>query len=84
MTGMVRRILDFPNAACVEEVPVMWGLSTARLWSSLEWSGTRGELTLSGGQVQQSQAPWQSKKGQQSFQVCVSVCTYCLDQVVDS
>jgi hypothetical protein len=72
-SGMMRRIVDMPNESCIEVVPVMWGLSTARQWSELKWNAQRTEALMSGPQVVQSQAPWQTKNKDQTFQVRIYV-----------
>jgi hypothetical protein len=79
-SGSVRRVLDVVNLACSETVPVLWGLSEAKYWYDMEWDAVRSQVSLSGGQIRQSTAPWQKKKqDRQTFQV-----VYCDDAMLVS
>ena len=44
---------------CSKSNSVMWGMSTKIRTMDMSWSDSRSELTLSGGDVQTSIAPWQ-------------------------
>jgi hypothetical protein len=46
--GAVRRSLDIPNSQCSEQYPVLWGLSTAKISTSLEYDNLRSEISLTG------------------------------------
>ena len=58
-SGTLRRTYDKYYDRCSESNSVMWGMSTKIRTMDMSWSDSRSELTLSGGDVQTSIAPWQ-------------------------
>eukprot|EP00596_Hydrurales_sp_CCMP1899_P008313 CAMPEP_0119043572 /NCGR_PEP_ID=MMETSP1177-20130426/23448_1 /TAXON_ID=2985 /ORGANISM="Ochromonas sp, Strain CCMP1899" /LENGTH=664 /DNA_ID=CAMNT_0007011939 /DNA_START=233 /DNA_END=2227 /DNA_ORIENTATION=+ len=70
--GAIRRSLDLPNSMCSESYPVLWGLSTAKINTLLEFDNLRSEVSISGDQLPGSKAPWQKQKekvNKRGFQV---------------
>lgn len=58
-SGTLRRTYDKYYDRCSETNSVMWGMSTKVRTMDMSWSDSRSELTLTGGDIQTSIAPWQ-------------------------
>lgn len=58
-SGTLRRTYDKYYDKVIETNSVMWGMSTKIRSMDMSWSDSRSELSLSGGDIQTSIAPWQ-------------------------